>query len=164
MKPISRRILSLVPIFVYFLLLVLMYVGWMQFYLTDMALDYGLFTYVPYVFGGAFLTCFFLGRLVWKISGDHRIWVWLAHLLFLLVLIYVTKWLSNAMQFSYPDYTLLFQETPWWYGFHDYDTKYILAQSALGFLLGQCYQLRKTRRRLAAERSQPSPRGTTDDR
>lgn len=143
-----KKIKSIIPIIIYFIFLIVMNVWWMEYYMNEAALAFGIFFYIPYFVGGAFIMCFFLGRLVGKINKDNRVWTWMVYLLILLVLIYFVIWFHEAIRRSHPNFSNIFkQDVQWWYGFTVVDTKIILTETAVGFLLGEIFQNFKEKRK-----------------
>lgn len=142
-----RRLSSIFLILIYGLFLVLMCLWWQQYYLTDAAADWAFVFYLPYYFGGAFLICFFLGRMCFFIRKRTRIGEYFLYLLLLLLIVYLPEGLGEALMYSYEDgYTTLFKNwSHWLYPFirSGSTARVILAESAFGFSLGSFWQIRK---------------------
>ena len=136
-----KKIIGIIPIFIYFLFLVVMNVWWMHYYMSPEALDFGFLFYFPYCLGGSFIICFLLGILVRKICCDGRIHFMLLYMFMILFSAYFVIWLNQALQKSFPNFQTFYkQDVPWLYGFTQVDTPIILLESAVGFLIGWIWQ------------------------
>ncbi len=147
-----RRLLSTLLIIVYGLFLVLMVLWWQQYYLTEAAGDWAFIFFIPYGLGGAFLMCFFIGRLCFFIKQNARVWEIFLYLLLLLLVVYIPEGLHEALMQSYSDgYSTLFKNWSAW--LHPLirrggdTTRIILAESAIGFSLGSFLQVRRERKK-----------------
>ena len=151
-----RKFSGILPIIFYGIFLVLMAIWWKQYYLTEAAADWGFIFFIPYGLGGAFLICFFLGRLCFFINKNTRAWETFLYLLLLLLVVYIPEGLGEALMQSYSDgYSTLFKNWSAW--LHPLirrggnTTRIILSESTLGFSLGSFLQIRKERKKNKTE-------------
>ena len=151
-ESVKRTLLAVLPIIAYGAFLCLMYRWWMVYYGTGDAGGFGFLFYLPYVLGGAAVMCFFLGRAVMRINGGIRFRSCLLYLALLLFMVYFSQWLGEMLKETHwTNYSTLFSEglKKWWYPLtrSSGDTRVILMESGIAFLLGSIWQMRKERKR-----------------
>ena len=103
-------------------------------------------TFFPYFLGGAFLVCFFLGRLTLKLK-DGPGWIFLIYLVILMGAVYFSECFGEAGASYYDGYKSVFYEAGLWI-YPLRHSKIILAETATGYLLGSIYQIVKEKRSL----------------
>ncbi len=138
---------GLIPIVVYFIALAIISVWWLSYAGTEMALTFGLFFYLPYELGGAFILCLIQGILVRKWSRANKIAPMLLYLVILVFCVYLIIWFQQSLLSSSPDLIHFYRAgVSLLYPLSKVDTPPTLLETAGGFLLGWLIRSRKERR------------------